>query len=698
VQVGETFKHYRIVARLGEGGMGVVYRAEDTRLGRTVALKVFPPDMALDPERVERFEREARAASAISHPGIATPYDFDHDGPTAFLTMEYVEGKTLRQLLQQGCLLMPQLLDCLVQVAEALAAAHRKGIIHRDLKPENIMESESGYYKILDFGLARMEMETPRQVSGGVSPTQTVTRSYNLTGEGKILGTISYMSPEQAQGLVLDTRTDIFSFGTVIHELATGNKPFTGNTPIATFHSIVHDEPEPLSAVRPDAPPALERIAAKCLAKDPRERYRTAADLAVDLRTLRREFESGSRSMPVVRPVSPGRRRARGRLMLGAATAAAVAIVGLGGWALLHRGRAAVPSADTIPVAPAAPTFTPTARNRVVLTWFTNQSGHPDDDWLSQSLPEMLTTDLAQSEGLEVISTQRLYDLLATSGRTDVATLDRGTATQLARWAGAGVIIGGSIFRSGSSCRIDVQAHDTTSGRVVAASRVEGDDVFRMADRLAADLRQGLQIAAAGHRQIDDLTTSSPQAFRLFTSGMQLYDDLRHSKAAEEFRRALAADPAFAAAQLRLGMSLLFAGRREDGALWIGRAAGRAAAMPEHERLLAEGLQAQFVASDTALAERKLRELVRLRPREVEPLVWLAQNASVPAMKAIGSLRQALDLDPNSPLAVAALAGRLRALGLSDDADAILNDFLKRNPAAEDGPLQEFHIDHLRND
>jgi TolB-like protein/Flp pilus assembly protein TadD len=582
-------------------------------------------------------------------------------------------------------------------VAEALSAAHRKGIIHRDLKPENIMASESGFYKILDFGLARIEMEPPREASDGVSPTQMATRTHELTSEGKILGTISYMSPEQVQGLALDTRSDIFSFGTVIHELATGQKPFKGNNVIATFHAIVHQEPEPLSVARPDAPPALERIAAKCLAKDARERYQTTADLAVDLRALRREFESGSRSAPIPRPVLPGRPRNRRRLWIGAAAAAAVAIIGLGGWAMLQRVRAVVPPI-VVPIVPAALTPSETSRNRVVLTWFTNQSGHPDDDWLSQSLPEMITTDLVQSEGLEVISTQRLYDLQAMSGRSDITTLDRGTATELARWAGAGVIIGGSIFRSGSNLRIDVQAHDTTSGQVVAASRVEGDDVFQMADRLAADLRQGLQIAAVGDRELDDLTTSSPQAYRLFTSGMQLYDDLRYQEAADEFRRALAADPAYATAQLRLGMSLLIAGKREDGALWVGRAAGRAAAMPEQERLLAEGLQAQFVAADPALAEKKLRDLVDLRPQEVEPRVWLAQNLSADPMEAIKSLRTALDLDPNNPLAIAALVGQLRAFGLSDDADAILGDFLQRNPAAEDGPLQEFRIDHLRTD
>jgi TolB-like protein len=356
------------------------------------------------------------------------------------------------------------------------------------------------------------------------------------------------------------------------------------------------------------------------------------------------------------------------------------------------------PPVSRIPVAPLSTEAgtTPTVRSRVVVAMFANRTGDPDDAWLSEGLPEMLTTDLARSGGLEVISTQRLYDLLAMSGRSDVATLDRGTATELARWAGAGVVISGSIFRSGSSYRIDVQAHDTTSGQVVAASRVEGDDVFQMADQLAADLREGLQIAVVGDQQLDELTTSSPQAYRLYAHGIRLYEHLRYAEAAAEFRRALAADPSYATAQLRLGMSLMMSGERDDGMLWIGRAAGRAASMPEQERLLAEGLQAQFVAGDQALAEQRLRELIRLRPQEVEPLVWLAQNLSDDPLEAIKPLRSAIDLDPNDPFAVAALVGQLRALGLPDDADAILDNFMQRNPTADDGPFRDFRIDFLR--
>ncbi len=450
-----------------------------------------------------------------------------------------------------------------------------------------------------------------------------------------------------------------------------------------------------MSVARPDTPPELERIAAKCLAKDPRERYQTSADLAVDLRVLRREGESGSRGMPFPRAMVPRRLRSRRGLKIGAAVAAATVIIGLGGWVMLQRERAAVPSV-TVPIRPPALAPSETSRHRVVLTYFTNQSGNPDDDWLSQSLPEMLTTDLVQAGGLEVISTQRLYDLLAMSGRSDVATLDRGTATELARWAGAGVVIGGSIFRSGSRYRIDVQAHDTTSGQVVAASRVEGDDVFQMADQLAADLREGLQIAVVGDQQLDELTTSSPQAYRLYAHGIRLYEHLRYAEAAAEFRMALAADPSYVTAQLRLGMSLIMSGERDDGMLWIGRAAGRAASMPEQERLLAEGLQAQFVEGDQALAEQRLRELVRLRPQEVEPLVWLAQNVSDDPLEAIKPLRSAIDLDPNDPFAVAALVGQLRALGLPDDADAILDNFMQRNPTADDGPFRDFRIDFLR--
>ncbi|HXI03527.1 MAG TPA: serine/threonine-protein kinase, partial [Candidatus Saccharimonadales bacterium] len=292
VDDGRKLLHYRILDRLGEGGMGVVYRAEDTRMGRMVALKLLRPDLAGDDEWNRRFEREVRAASSFSHPGIATIYDFQHEGGSAFYTMELVEGRNLREVLKkEGPLPAPALVECALQIAAALAEAHRKGVVHRDLKPENVMESASGFYKILDFGLARC-VPGDLLAPGTGSSLETVPR--DTTQAGRIVGTVSYMSPEQAQGAAVDARSDIFAFGSLVYELATGEPPFRRANAIATFHAIVHEDPPPLGAALPGVPGELERILARCLAKDPARRYQKASDLADDLRALRGSGASGA--------------------------------------------------------------------------------------------------------------------------------------------------------------------------------------------------------------------------------------------------------------------------------------------------------------------------------------------------------------------------------------------------------------------
>jgi len=287
--------------------MGIVYRARDTRLGRTVALKTLHPELAKDVERTRRFEREARIVSSISHPGIATLYDFDRDGDVAFLTMEFVEGPTLRECLSRGPMPIPQILDCAVQVADALTAAHREGVIHRDLKPENVIASPSGYFKVLDFGIARID-DTGAGTDS--SDTQTPTVSW-ATKAGGIIGTITYMSPEQALAEPLDVRSDIFSFGSLIYELVTGKPAFSGNNEIATAHAITQDEPDSMLAERPDAPPGLEMIVGKCLAKKPADRYSGSDALARDLRILRQDSQSLSGDVRLLEAYRARRSRRR---------------------------------------------------------------------------------------------------------------------------------------------------------------------------------------------------------------------------------------------------------------------------------------------------------------------------------------------------------------------------------------------------
>ena len=292
--IGRTISHYRITAKLGEGGMGEVYRAEDTTLGREVALKVLPAEMAEDPERLARFEREAKTLAALDHPNIVHIYSVEtaatDDGPIRFLTMQLVQGRRLSELIPSSGLPLKRIFELAIPLAEALAGAHEKGVVHRDLKPDNIMVTETGRVKVLDFGLAKLRQESA-VVEASEIPTEIPDEP--LTGEGRILGTMPYMSPEQLEGKELDARSDIFSLGIVLHQMATGERPFKGDTSVSLISAIVKDTPPSVDTVRKELPHHLARIVNRCLEKNPKRRYQSAIDVYNELDDLRREVESG---------------------------------------------------------------------------------------------------------------------------------------------------------------------------------------------------------------------------------------------------------------------------------------------------------------------------------------------------------------------------------------------------------------------
>ena len=306
--IGHTLDHYRIESKLGEGGMGVVYKARDTSLGRTVAIKILSPDRISDPTRKERFAQEAKAASALNHPNIVTVHDIRSDGGVDFIVMECVEGSTLEDWIGPKRLRTRELLQYAVQIADALASAHAAGILHRDLKPSNVMVTNDGRVKVLDFGLAKL-LETEEPMPDGA--TQTIR---NLTEEGMVAGTTAYMSPEQAEGRKLDARSDIFSFGTVLYEMITGQRPFAGPSRAAILSRILRDNPKPPREIVPSVSAELEKVVLRCLRKDPSRRYQTIADLKVTLEDIKEESASGEQAPTLQRA---GRRWALGRSAAG---------------------------------------------------------------------------------------------------------------------------------------------------------------------------------------------------------------------------------------------------------------------------------------------------------------------------------------------------------------------------------------------
>jgi len=681
-------KHYEILSRLGEGGMGVVYRARDTRLGRTVALKMLSGEFGSDPERSQRFEREARIVSSLSHPGIATLFDFDTDDGAAFLTMELVEGPTLREVLEQGPMAIDKLLDCGAQVAAAITAAHERGIVHRDIKPENIMVTGSGFYKVLDFGVARIDEPTP-QDDERLSKTQTPTRW--LTRRGMLMGTVAYMSPEQVQGEIADPRSDIFALGSVLYELATGCSAFARGSEVATLHAIAYEEPKALRELRPEIPYGLALVIGKCLAKKQSDRYASAADLAADLALLQQQTHAGTGVIKELRAYRKPRRLIASWWAI--AVPAAIVLVALGWWA----SKALPLAGSPVNVGPSAPAAiggqavlpvaaVPTAVPRVIVAFFENQTGDASTEWIASGLPEMLTTDLARSPELEVIATQRLHDLLARAGQDAAVTLDRSTTAELARWARADIVISGSVYKLGDRYRIDAQAYDVQTGTMVTALKVSGTELFEMVEELTAGLLAGLTSGELATPSLQAVTQSE-DAFRAFTEGKSFYANLRFDEAAGRFREAIEFDADFALPRLHLATSLFTTGDVEAGVAALTDGLANPDTLPEDDRLLAQGLDAYFREGDYGKGAELFGQLIERFPRNPEAYVWWGRVVSDfegDPMEGIRHLRAALKIDRDYLPAVASLAGEMLRLGAVTESESLLRETADRCPTAAD--------------
>ena len=490
--LGKTISHYRIVRQLGAGGMGVVYEAEDTRLRRNVAVKFLSAQLAQDAPMLERFEREARAASALNHPGICTVHAIEQEEGQSFIVMELVDGEPLSVRMAGQPIEIGQLLDFGIQIADALESAHGKGIVHRDLKPMNMMVTPRGQVKILDFGLAKFDRaDSPNAPTA--SPTAPPRRG-DLTAAGTIFGTIHYMSPEQARGLPTDARTDLFSLGAILYEMAAGDRPFEGDTEAVVFDAILNRDPRPVAETNPAMPEALGPILEKALEKDRSLRYQTATELKTDLLRLRRKLE-GSRS-------------------------------------------GAAPHADS--KAPAR-----RAERSIAVLYFENLSGVKEDEYLRDGITEDILTDLSKIKGLNVFPRTTVYAFRD----------QRATAADVSRKLSADYALEGSLRRAGNRLRINAQLVDAATGFPVWSERYDREmsDIFEVQDEIAHKIAEALRIKLSP-REVAELAakpTENLQAYDLYLRGRS-YARRRTVRdldfALQMFENAVELDPNFAAA------------------------------------------------------------------------------------------------------------------------------------------------------
>ena len=538
--IGRAVSHYRITAKLGSGGMGVVYEAEDTRLGRHVALKFLPPELARDTSTLERFQREARAASSLNHPGICTVYEIDQHEGQHFIAMERLEGETLAARLQRGALDLDTALAAGIQLADALESAHAKGIVHRDLKPANIFLNARGQAKILDFGLAKIERPRPAPGAPG-SEEPTAVRPEELTEAGTAMGTVSYMSPEQARGQLTDARTDLFSLGTVLYQSVTGALPFQGDTSAVVFDAILNREPPPLGQLNPSLPPELGRILSKALEKDRNLRYQTATDLKTDLLRLKRDVESG--------------------------------------------GRRAAELQDSRPATPRP------AEKSIAVLYFENLSGQKEDEYLRDGVTEDIITDLSKIRGLRIFSRP-----------TVLAYRDKPvTPAQIGQQLKASCVLTGTLRRAGNRLRITAQLVDTQTDFPLWSERYDREmaDVFEVQDEIARKIAQALRVTLSPQEQeaLAAKPTESLQAYDLYLRGKSFARRLTRQDlefALQMFENAASLDPAFALAHAAIAnVCAQFHYHYERSQGWIGRAVSAAQRASSIRRDLPEVLVAE---------------------------------------------------------------------------------------------------------